>query len=1595
MKRKFVALIVLFVFLISIIAPSLSPFSYQSAMADQQNPAASYVKFDFENGTTQGWSPRGNSTTVETVYRIAYEGDYSLKVSGRSAAWDGAIVDVTSSVSVNTMYTVSLFVYHNDVKPQRFSVYAYVKDSSGERYIQVADKVVMPQYWKQIFGRFTITASNPIQSVKLIVCVPSNRSLEFYADNIILTSAQQASSGVVKSCNFEGGGTEGWQARGTGSDAQISVVDTVAHSGSKSLYVSGRADTWQGARIDMTNLLEKGKDYQFSIWVYQNSGSEQEITLTMQRKNADDSTKYDTIKWRQKVASGVWTEVSGSYTVPQTATQLIFYVESPNATLDFYLDDFTVIDKNPPVVNPGLIKSCNFESGTAEDFVARGSGVTVTVVDNVYYHSETKALYVSGRADTWQGAQIDMTNLLEKGKDYQFSIWVYQNSGSDQKITLTMQRKNADDSTNYDTIKWQQTVPSGVWTEVSGSYTVPQTATQLIFYVESPNATLDFYLDDFTVIDKNPVTIPAAAKEPELEIPSLCQQYSQYFSIGVAIPYRVLQNPVERAMVLKHFNSITAENEMKPDAIQRTEGQFNFDVADQYVDFAQSNNIGIRGHTLVWHQQTPDWFFQHSDGSPLDPNNSEDKQLLRNRLKTHIQTLVGRYAEKVYAWDVVNEAIDENQPDGYRRSEWYRILGPTPETGGIPEYIILAFQYAREADPNAKLFYNDYSTENPKKRQFIYNMVKALHDRGLIDGVGLQGHINVDSPAVKEIEDTINLFSTIPGLQIQITELDISVYTSSTQQYDTLPQDIMIKQALKFKELFEMLKRHSDRITNVTLWGLKDDYPWLSKDRSNWPLLFDSNYQAKYNYWAIVEPSVLPVAINKGYANNAQPRIDGIMDKEYKGTIPLSVLNDAGQDIAQVRALWSGNELCLYVTVNDSSVDANNDRVVIFIDQDNGKLPELKDDDFWVSISRNGTKNQSKTGYVKDYVVLQQLNGYTMEVKLLLNNSLAINTNIGFDIAVIDNGQQYSWNDRTNSQYFETDNYGILTMADSIKFASAQKGTPKIDAELDDAWKNAQEIVTDTKVTVTGTVYDSAYAKARMMWDENCIYVYAVVYDPLLNKANTNPWEQDSIEIFIDENNHKTPYYEDDDVQYRVSYENTQTFGTNGDAKNFITATKIIPNGYVVEVQVYMRTTKLSEGMVIGFDIQVNDADHTGGRVGVLTWNDKVGNNWRDTTKFGCLELVAAPAQQPTTQQPSTSPSTSTTVTTVITPATPAPSQQQTTQQQQTQQQQQSQQTQTTAQQQQKTEISATQNQAIVKLEADKPATVALGQDIKVVISPNAVTNKNATVKVEKIEKVSPDIGLGVTIAPAVKVDVENGELVKAVQVEIKVDPISFKDDKIPFAFVIDDTNKTSIVPVKKEVNKVIVNTPKEGTIIVVAAKLEDVYKDVPKTHWAYDTFKQAVTSGLVVGYNDMTLRPAKNVTLAEAAVIVQRAFEVRPKDAGKPANVPDWAASAIKALLDNEIIAEVDDANKPLTRIEAVAIIMKVLENSGINVEPADIEFSDLYEQSSIDVEYLAKAYKLGIVKGYPDGTFRPQNTVTRAELLTLLFRALNSIKK
>ncbi|HOJ92492.1 MAG TPA: endo-1,4-beta-xylanase [Dictyoglomaceae bacterium] len=1006
--------------------------------------------------------------------------------------------------------------------------------------------------------------------------------------------------------SFENGSLD--EASGTSERVKLSSVSDVAYDGKYALKVGNRVSSWDGCSIDLTYNVESGIDYEISCFVYQNSGRPQPFQLIAHIE--DLAGERFEIIGETVVVPKVWKEIKGklNFTYSGFLEKLNIMIVSPNeAGFDFYVDKVQVLGANRIEI-PGTIVSSTFESGSTENWQGRGDDVKVIPSKDVAHIGEY-SLFVTGRTKGWHGAQLDVSKILEPGKSYDISVWVYQKTGETQKVTLTMQRKyNTDAQTKYDTIIWQKNVPDNTWIEFSGGYSVPSNVQveELILYLESPNTTLEFYVDDAKVIDK---TVTKA--QPELEIPSLADIFKGDFRIGVAIPYRVLANPMESKMVLKHFNSITPENEMKPDALQPREGEFDFSRADAYVKFAEENGIAVRGHTLVWHQQTPDWFFVDKDGKPVS------KEVLLKRLENHIKTVVGRYKGKIYAWDVVNEAIDPSQPDGYRRSKWYEIIGP--------EYIEKAFIWAHEADPNAKLFYNDYNTEDVKTRELIYNLVKGLKEKGVpIHGIGIQGHINITWPEVEEMERTIQLFSSIPGIEIHITELDMSVYSGSGDEYPILPRDVAIKQAYRYKKVFDMLKKYNKVVTNVTFWGLKDDYSWLTvgRGRANYPLLFDKDYQAKFAYWALVSPNVLPPLTQQAKMASGQAIIDGLEDKSYKSAVPI-VVNDGEKDIAVIKPIWYMSKVFIYAEVYDKTKE-DKDNVSIFIDQNNAKSPYLQMDDLYFKIFRNGNVEASFAPALNNYVVKETDNGYVVECEIQIYSvAIGKGSKLGFDFSVADGDKVVSWSDTSNQQTLNTVRYGTIELEEAVKLAQAKKGTPVIDAVMDELYKQVEPIETET--VVSGSL-KGAKGKAWMLWDEDHIYVYAEIMDPDLDDASANPWEHDSFEVFIDENNAKSMSYQPDDAQYRVNFKNLQSFGT-GASKEFIqSAARILKDGdkvigFAVEIGIKMKTRKLSPGVVIGFDIQVNNGSK-GTRTDILTWNDPIGDNWRDTRRFGNLELV-------------------------------------------------------------------------------------------------------------------------------------------------------------------------------------------------------------------------------------------------------------------------------------------------------------------------------------------------------------------------------------
>ena len=332
----------------------------------------------------------------------------------------------------------------------------------------------------------------------------------------------------------------------------------------------------------------------------------------------------------------------------------------------------------------------------------------------------------------------------------------------------------------------------------------------------------------------------------------IAHAWRDLWRIGVAVSNQALEGraDAELALIAREFNSVTAENAMKWGEIQPDGVNWRWERADRLVDFAQKNKMDVLGHTLLWHSQVPQSLFTDTERKPVS------REVLLGKLKQHIDTLVGRYKGRVWAWDVVNEAIDEG--NGWRRSQWLNIIGE--------DFMEQAFRFARAADPKAQLLYNDYNMHNPAKRAFLVNVLKDYQARGVpIGGVGLQGHLGLDYPDMEEWERSIATYAGM-GLKVHVTELDIDVlpraantgadianreqYAASNDPYKAgLPDEVQQKLADRYEQVFRILLKYRRNVERVTLWGLHDGISWKNnfpvRGRTNYPLLFDRQMQPK------------------------------------------------------------------------------------------------------------------------------------------------------------------------------------------------------------------------------------------------------------------------------------------------------------------------------------------------------------------------------------------------------------------------------------------------------------------------------------------------------------------------------------------------------------------------------------------------------------------------------------------------------------------------------------------------------------------------------------------------------------------------------
>jgi endo-1,4-beta-xylanase len=348
-------------------------------------------------------------------------------------------------------------------------------------------------------------------------------------------------------------------------------------------------------------------------------------------------------------------------------------------------------------------------------------------------------------------------------------------------------------------------------------------------------------------------------------------EFKDKFRIGAAIgTHQVMgDEPESMKLVARHFNTITPENLLKWQEVHPEPEKYNFGPADAFVKFGEGNDMFIVGHTLVWHNQTPPWAFEGAGGKPLD------RETALRRIKEHIETVVGRYRGRIDAWDVVNEAIDDNGklrsgevgPPGRRGEPWHAAIGD--------DYIERAFQYAHAADPEAELYYNDYNEWHPEKIAAISKLVKSMQAKGIrIDGIGLQGHWGMDYPAIEEIDHMLTEYGKL-GVKLMITELDVSMLPPPGQNTGAevsqradggdiqnpfpngLPPDQQKELADRYAAIFRVFVKHADKIDRITFWGVHDGQSWRNdwpvRGRSDYPLLFDRQLQQKPAFEAVID----------------------------------------------------------------------------------------------------------------------------------------------------------------------------------------------------------------------------------------------------------------------------------------------------------------------------------------------------------------------------------------------------------------------------------------------------------------------------------------------------------------------------------------------------------------------------------------------------------------------------------------------------------------------------------------------------------------------------------------------------------------------
>ncbi len=698
------------------------------------------------------------------------------------------------------------------------------------------------------------------------------------------------------------------------------------------------------------------------------------------------------------------------------------------------------------------------------------------------------------------------------------------------------------------------------------------------------------------------------------------------FIVGTAICLSDLKDEKEMALVKKHFNAITFGNELKPDAafgyaskcpetekatingIEITVPKLDFSRADEMLEYVYKYNqkhpesaIRIRGHVFTWHSQTPEWFF-HVDYDKDKELCSKEEMTLRHEwyIKTMAEHYMGensKYKDMFYGWDVVNEAISDGRGT-YRNenenSTWWRVYGSN-------EFIINAFRFANKYVPaDVELYYNDYGDCSALKSEGIAQLLKDVKaaEGTRIDAVGMQGHYQTaGSPSAQEFITAAKKYAAIVG-KVQITELDFGV-SDAYDGTDKTKQEEYTRLAYRYKEIYDavkQLKSEGINMSGITVWGVVDKYSWLqtsssvgggaTETKKQVPLLFDDDYQVKSAYWAFVDPTKLAPTIQEVTFTQE-------IDDEFTAGTELTI--NKADTSATIIPVWNENTIKFLANVKDNTIDET-DAVTAYV--------KIGDDVKKVTVNRT------------DAVAIED--GYVAVVEVTGVEIQAFDT-VAFDVVVTDGNMKAAFNDYTLSHDEKSD---YFAKAELKPFAQIEKKTIEIGKDNSAVWNDVADI------PLTVRLGAEAEAAAKLLWDNENLYVQVTVKDAVLDATADAAHEKDSLEIFIDENNNKSTSYEEDDKQYRINYLNEHTFnGTNCVEENITSNVTLTEDGYVIEAAIKWTHEQVKSGTKIGLEIQINDAKG-GKRAGTVSWADTTGMGWSSPAVFGTVVLFDKAAKE-------------------------------------------------------------------------------------------------------------------------------------------------------------------------------------------------------------------------------------------------------------------------------------------------------------------------------------------------------------------------------